>query len=236
MARSSDPDPRDVRNNHDSSEQRPPSCVGNFPLGGDNWEEATTVRAGRLVTLLLLLERRGRLTGAELAAELEVSERTVLRDVEELSGAGVPVFSVRGPGGGYELLERTRTALADPGTWRPTGRRAGRVRRATVRVTPDGRRLAAVLGRLQPLRVRRSAAPDGAGRLEATFRVGAFEGAVLDICSLGPDIEVRAPEDLRAAVAERLRAAASQYATPDALDEFAAATLPARPDASRHQV
>ena len=169
------------------------------------------MRAGRLVTLLLLLERRGRLTSAELAAELEVSERTVLRDVEELSGAGVPVFAVRGPGGGYELLEGTGTTLSHPGTWRPMDRRAGRVRRATVRVTPDGRRLAAVLGRLQPLRIRRSAAPDPAGRLEATFRIGAFEGAVLDLCSLGPDIEVLAPEDLRVAVAERLRAAASQY-------------------------
>lgn len=171
------------------------------------------MRAGRLVTLLLLLERRGRLTAAELAAELEVSERTVLRDVEELSGAGVPVFAVRGPGGGYELLEGTGTALAEPGTWRPMDRRAGRVRRATVRVTPDGRRLAAVLGRLQPLRVRRSAAPDVAGRVEATFRLGAFEGAVLDLCSLGPDIEVLAPEDLRRAVATRLAAAASQYVT-----------------------
>ena len=170
------------------------------------------MRGGRLVTLLLLLERRGRLTAAELAAELEVSERTVLRDIEELSGAGVPVFAVRGPGGGYELLEGTGTALREPGTWRPMDRRAGRIRRATVRVTPDGRRLAAVLGRLQPLRVRRSVAADAAGRLEATFRIWAFEGTVVDLCSLGPDIEVRAPEDLRLAVATRLRAAASQYA------------------------
>jgi predicted DNA-binding transcriptional regulator YafY len=170
------------------------------------------VRAGRLVTLLLLLERRGRLTAAELATALEVSERTVLRDVEELSGAGVPIFAVRGPGGGYELLEATGTALAHPGTWRPMERRAGAVRRATVRVTPDGRRLAAVLGRLQPLRVRRAAASDGTGRLEATFRIEAFDGAVVDLCSLGPDIEVLAPEDLRLAVAERLRAAAVLYA------------------------
>ena len=173
------------------------------------------MRAGRLVALLLLLERRGRMTAVELAAELEVSERTVLRDVEALSGAGVPVFSVRGPGGGYQLLEVTGTALSDPGTWQPMDRRAGRVRRAAVRVTPEGRRLAAVLGRLQPLRLRRSAAPDATGRLEATFRIGAFEGAVLDLCSLGPDIEVLAPEDLRLAVATRLRAAASQYAGAD---------------------
>jgi predicted DNA-binding transcriptional regulator YafY len=168
------------------------------------------------VTLLLLLERRGRLTAAELAGELEVSERTVLRDIEDLSGAGVPVFAVRGPGGGYELLERTGTELSHPGSWRPMDRRAGRVRRASVRVTPDGRRLAAVLGRLQPLRVRRSVAADMDGRLEATFRIGTFEGTVLDLCSLGPDIEVLAPADLRLAVAARLRAAASQYPTADA--------------------
>jgi len=174
------------------------------------------VRGGRLVTLLLLLERRGRMTATELAAELEVSERTVLRDIEELSGAGVSVFAIRGPGGGYELLEGTGTALSDPGTWRPMDRRAGRFRRATVLVTAEGRRLAAVLGRLQPLRVRHSAAVDAAGRLEATFRIVAFEGTVLDICSLGPDIEVRAPEDLRLAVAARLRAGASQYAAGNA--------------------
>lgn len=170
------------------------------------------MRAGRLVTLLLLLERRGRMTAAALAGELEVSERTVLRDIEALSGAGVPVFAIRGPGGGYDLLERTGTALADPVTWRPMDRRAGAIRRGTVRVTPDGRRLAAVLGRLQPLRVRHSVPPDEAGRLEATFRIVAFESAVVDCCSLGPDIEVLAPEDLRRAVAQRLGAAASIYA------------------------
>ena len=59
------------------------------------------MRAGRLVTLMLILQRRGRVTAAELAQELEVSERTVLRDIDDLSGAGVPVYATRGAGGGW---------------------------------------------------------------------------------------------------------------------------------------
>ena len=59
------------------------------------------MRAGRLLTLLLLLQNGGRFTARDLAERLEVSERTVLRDIETLSGAGVPVNRVRGPGGGF---------------------------------------------------------------------------------------------------------------------------------------
>jgi len=69
------------------------------------------VRATRLVSLLLLLQTRGQLTAADIAERLEVSVRTIHRDVESLASAGVPVEAVRGPAGGYRLAGGYRTRL-----------------------------------------------------------------------------------------------------------------------------
>jgi predicted DNA-binding transcriptional regulator YafY len=69
------------------------------------------MRADRLLSILLLLQVHRRVTARNLAKRLEVSERTILRDMEALSGSGIPVISGRGPGGGWSLMEGYRTQL-----------------------------------------------------------------------------------------------------------------------------
>ncbi len=69
------------------------------------------MRADRLLSIILLLQTRGKLTASTLAAELEVSRRTILRDINALSFSGVPVYSEGGHGGGFSLAEDYRTTL-----------------------------------------------------------------------------------------------------------------------------
>src|SRR5215813_6580165 len=69
------------------------------------------MRADRLLSEILLLQSHGRLSGRTIARKLEVSERTVHRDMESLSAAGVPVFALRGSRGGWQLDEGWRTEV-----------------------------------------------------------------------------------------------------------------------------
>src|SRR5215831_2648803 len=70
-----------------------------------------SMRADRLISILLLLQVNGRMTAHDLAQKLEVSERTIHRDMDALSASGIPVVAERGAGGGWSLLEEYETKL-----------------------------------------------------------------------------------------------------------------------------
>src|SRR2546425_6619702 len=79
-------------------------------IGAENFARGF-MKADRLLSALLLLQAHRRLTGRELARRLEVSARTIHRDMDALSAAGVPVFALRGARGGWQLDEDWRTRV-----------------------------------------------------------------------------------------------------------------------------
>jgi len=147
------------------------------------------MRASRLVGLLGLLQARGRMSARELAGELEVSQRTILRDIEALGAAGIPLYAVRGCSGGFELIGGFRSELPAAAPPRPRPVPGSRAARARVRLSPRGRRLAALLGRPAGIRIRR----------------GTPAVAALDMLALGAEAEVIHPPELRALVGQLAR-------------------------------
>jgi len=156
------------------------------------------------------------MTAGQLAAELEVSQRTVLRDIEALSAAGIPVYAVRGCLGGFELLDGFHSDIPAPAAPRRRGPAEPKARRARVRLSPRGRRLAALLGRPPDIRVRRSPHVV-AGRedwVEAWLRIDSADIAVLDLLALGTEVEVLHPPELRSGLREAAARIAALHAGP----------------------
>ena len=171
------------------------------------------MRAGRLLNLLLLLQTGRRVTARELAERLEVSERTVLRDLVVLSGSGVPVCGTRGPGGGFQLLDTfARDVPTTPPGLQPT---SGRIHRVRVRISPAALQRAIVTGEPDGWRARSKPSTEPApGRedwIEGSFRFDSYEAAADQLIAFGADVEVLLPEHLRLRMASIAREIAALH-------------------------
>ncbi len=120
------------------------------------------MRADRLISLLMLLQSRGTMTAPALAEALEVSERTIYRDIDALSAAGVPVYGMPGRNGGFALVDRYRTSL--------TGMTADEIRALFMLSIPAPLDALGVSGPLQQA-LRKLAASLPTGHREAEQRV-----------------------------------------------------------------
>lgn len=164
------------------------------------------------MTMLRLLDARARMTARELAIELEVSERTVLRDVEALNEAGFHVVSHRGAHGGFELLRGGGIAAPLTGV-APLGGLGDLRGRVVVRISPHGRQLAALTGRPSGLRVRRrrTVGHEREGWIVAEAPMQSPQEVLHDILALGPNVEVMSPAALRTLVRDAASAIEELY-------------------------
>ena len=124
------------------------------------------VRASRLVTILMLLQARGQMTAPVLAAELEVSVRTIQRDIDALSAAGVPVYSERGRAGGYQLAGGYRNRL--------TGLDSGEAQALVAFAAPGAARELGLGQALLSAQLKLAAALPGRLRAQATSAADRF--------------------------------------------------------------
>ncbi len=158
------------------------------------------MRAARLLNLMLLLQSGKRMTARELAGRLEVSERTVLRDLEVLSGSGVPLYAIRGRFGGFELLGSTHQDVPTVPPGLSSAR--GQLRRVRVRLSPAALQRALVLAQPEGWRPRPNPDPvaDRPDWIEGSFRFDSYETALLQLLALGSEVEVLLPVELREAM------------------------------------
>lgn len=159
------------------------------------------MRAGRLLRLVLVLQDGRRHTAAHLADQLQVSTRTVLRDLETLSTSGVPVYATRGPNGGFQLLDTFRRPDLDLAPGLSSAR--GPLRRVRVRLAPSALQLALVHGKPEGWRPRPHPDPSPKDRpdwIEGSFRFDSYDAALRELLALGPDVEILLPVELRQAM------------------------------------
>ena len=158
------------------------------------------MRAGRLLRLVLILQDGRRHIAADLAEQLQVSQRTVLRDLDALSTAGVPVYATRGLNGGFQLLDTFQRTVHThpPGLSAHAGNcaefasgspRARSNLHSSTANPKDGDRATSR---------HRHDRPDW---IEGSFRFDSYETAIHEILTLGSDVEILLPVELRTTMA-----------------------------------